>query len=93
MASSQWPLELTVHELLLYPPNATEGRAPPALLGFSTKDVSRWSQARLFWTFLLFSSLFSVLCCAYHELFRCLIWLRFYVLDGKLNGKPGSTMV
>ena len=38
--SSQWPLELTVHELLLYPSGATEGRAPPALLGFSTNDVS-----------------------------------------------------
>ena len=38
--SSQWPLELTVHELLLYPSDATEGRAPPALLGFSTNDVS-----------------------------------------------------
>ena len=29
--SAQWPLELTVHELLLYPPHATEGRAPRRL--------------------------------------------------------------
>ena len=92
----QWPLELTVHELLLYPPHATEGRAPPALLGFSTNDISRLSQASLFCTFLLLSSLCSVLCYAYHDLFRgCFdVYLeRRKRCAPSLASKPGSTMV
>jgi len=92
----QWPLELTVHELLLYPPHATEGRAPPALLGFSTNDVSRLSQASLFFRFLLLSSLWPFLCCVYHDFFRaCLdVYLeRRKRCAPSLARKPGSTMV
>ena len=63
--SAQWPLELTVHELLLYPPDATEGRAPPALLGFSTNDASTVdTQLKLYWTFVLslVFSFFALVC-------------------------------
>ena len=65
--SAQWPLELTVHELLLYPPDATEGRAPPALLGFSTNDVSMaYTLQMLFcWTVVLLTVLFcAALACS-----------------------------
>ena len=63
--SAQWPLELTVHELLLYPPDATEGRAPPALLGFSTNDASTVdTRLRLYETFVLSLafSFFALVC-------------------------------
>ena len=84
--SAQWPLELTVHELLVYPPNATEGRAPPALLGFSTNDVSRvYTLLALYWMVVLF----SVLSCAAFACFRCLAKM----CAPSLASKPGSTMV
>ena len=63
--SAAWPLELTVHELLLYPPDATEGRAPPALLGFSTNDAAAVDTLmRLYWTFVLslVFSFFALVC-------------------------------
>ena len=94
----QWPLELTVHELLLYPPHATEGRAPPALLGFSTNDVSRLSQASQFCRFLLVSSLCSyLLCCVFLPL--CFERPSYVSKERRkrcapsLASKPGSTMV
>ena len=56
-----------MHELLLYPPDATEGRAPPALLGFSTNDVSMaYTLQMLFcWTVVLLIVLFcAALACS-----------------------------
>ena len=103
MASSQWPLELTVHELLLYPPDATEGRAPPALLGFSTNDVSTAdSLLKLYWILVLSIVLF---CAALAYLgpplaaaAGCLVNTArrmFGMCAPSLasNSKPGSTMV
>ena len=101
MASSQWPLELTVHELLLYPPDATEGRAPPALLGFSTNDASTVdTQMRLYWTFVLslVFSFFALVCAGalLAAAARCLgnavrrVCARCVP---SLASKPGSSMV
>jgi len=101
--SSQWPLELTVHELLLYPPDATEGRAPPALLGFSTNDVSMAdSLLKLYWILVLSIVLF---CAALAWLLPplaaaagCLVntarrMFRMCAPSLASNSKPGSTMV
>ena len=101
--SAAWPLELTVHELLLYPPDATEGRAPPALLGFSTNDVSTAdSLFKLYWILVLSIVLF---CAALAYLgpplaaaAGCLVNTArrmFGMCAPSLasNSKPGSTMV
>ena len=40
ISSTAWPLAITVHALTLYPIASTEGRAPPALIAFSTNDES-----------------------------------------------------
>ena len=103
MASSQWPLELTVHELLLYPPDATEGRAPPALLGFSTNDVSTAdSLLKLYWILVLSIVLFcAALACLGPPLAAaagCLVntarrMFRMCAPSLASNSKPGNTMV
>ena len=99
--SAQWPLELTVHELLLYPPDATEGRAPPALLGFSTNDASTVdTQMRLYWTFVLslVFSFFALVCAGalLAAAARCLgnaVRRACARCVPSLARKPGSSMV
>ena len=99
--SAQWPLELTVHELLLYPPDATEGRAPPALLGFSTNDASTVdTQLRLYWTFVLslVFSFFALVCAGalLAAAARCLgnaVRRACARCVPSLARKPGSSMV
>ena len=101
--SAQWPLELTVHELLLYPPDATEGRAPPALLGFSTNDVSTAdSLFKLYWILVLSIVLFcAALACLGPPLAAaagCLVntarrMFRTCAPSLASNSKPGNTMV
>lgn len=92
-----------MHELLLYPPDATEGRAPPALLGFSTNDVSTAdSLLKLYWILVLSIVLF---CAALAWLLPplaaaagCLVntarrMFRMCAPSLASNSKPGSTMV
>ena len=95
--SSQWPLELTVHELLLYPSDATEGRAPPALLGFSTNDVSTvdtllkyvWMCVLLVVLSPLAVLLVGLLC----RLIAAAVRRVCAMCAPSLASKPGSTMV
>jgi hypothetical protein len=103
-ASARWPLELTVHELLLYPTGATEGRAPPALLGFSTNDVSAadtllkyaWMGMLLVLLAPLAVLLVGLLCrlfaAAARRVLRC-VCAMCMCAPSSLASKPGSTMV
>ena len=92
-----------MHELLLYPPDATEGRAPPALLGFSTNDVSTAdSLFKLYWILVLSIVLYcAALACLGPPLAAaagCLVntarrMFRTCAPSLASNSKSGSTMV
>ena len=84
ISSTAWPLAITVHALTLYPIASTEGRAPPALVAFSTTDVSAASAFRhvLLLMMLLLFLLPALALLAFFAFFVCRDGTRFFRVKG-----------
>ena len=91
--STAWPLAITVHKLTLYPVASTEGRAPPALVGFSTTDESAGAAFRhvLLLMMLLLFLLPALALLAFFAFFVCRV--RLPRLDFRVKGGRDKHMM
>ena len=86
-----------MHALTLYPSGTTEGRAPPALLGFSTNDVSAADSLRssllLCMLAVVLSPLAALLLGVLYRLLSVAARRLCAMCAPSLASKPGSTMM